>query len=227
MKTYTDAYLDDIAQSFEDAAPQAVLRWAAETFGQKLAVVTSFQHTGIVTLHMLQTIAPKTPVLTLDTGNLFPETYELINDVEARFQLNLHRIRPSDDIPDDLWKEDVEACCHQRKVVPLQNALKSYDAWITGLRRDQAPTRANTPIVSRDPKNGMVKIAPFATWTADMIDVYVNAHGLPYNKLYDMGYSSIGCWPCTRPVADGEDARAGRWAGQSKTECGIHIVESS
>lgn len=221
--TYTDAQLQSLTADFESASPQAVLRWAAETFGPRLAVVTSFQHTGMVTLHMLQDIAPATPVLTVDTGNLFPETYALIDEVEARFNLNLHRIRPADDVPQDLWRDDVEACCHQRKVVPLREALRGYDAWVTGVRRDQSPTRADTPVISWDNAHEMVKIAPFATWTSDMITTYVSAHNLPYNALYDAGYTSIGCWPCTRPVNEGEDDRAGRWANSAKTECGIHL----
>ena len=213
---------------FEGATPQEILRWACAEFGDKLAVVTSFQPTGIVTIHMLQDIAPQTPILTLDTGLLFDETYELMETIEAHFGISIQRIRPAQTVDEQaggaLWERDSTQCCYLRKVQPLKDALQGYAACTTGLRRDQSLLRANTPIVSWDKQNEVIKIAPFATWTEDMIWLYMNAYDLPYNKLHDDGYPSIGCHPCTRPVQEGEDTRAGRWAGQSKTECGIHMA---
>lgn len=211
---------------FESASPQTILRWGVERFGMEMAVVTSFQKTGIVTLHMMQDIAPKIPVLTVDTGNLFPETYAFIDEVEALFNLNLHRIYPAADAQSNQWEYDIEGCCHTRKVIPLKHALESYQAWIAGVRRDQGPSRANAPIIKLDPGSGLVKLAPFANWTAEMIDLYIATHDLPVNPLHAQGYPSIGCVPCTRPVEDGEDVRAGRWAGTNKTECGIHLHAS-
>ncbi len=221
------------AAEFESASPQDVLRWATETYGNKLAIVTSFQPTGIVTLHMMSEIAPGTPVLTLDTGLLFPETYELMDQLERQLNLNLTRVRPVQTVAQQaeshgpaLWDRDPDLCCNLRKTVPLVAALAGYGAWVTGLRRDQDEGRAATPVVSWDKKYHKVKLAPFATWTEDMIWTYLTAHELPYNALHDQHYPSIGCYPCTRAVDPGvDDKRAGRWANRSKTECGIHLAE--
>ncbi|HLY27146.1 MAG TPA: phosphoadenylyl-sulfate reductase [Aggregatilineales bacterium] len=228
------ADLHNLNANFESAYPQDVLRWAADTFGLKLATVTSFQPTGIVTLHMLSEIAPETPVLTLDTGLLFPETYALMDELEARLNLRLIRVRPEQTVDEQasqygaaLWERNPDRCCELRKVVPLDRALVGYDAWITGLRRDQSKGRAETPIVSWDRKYQKVKLSPLATWTEDMIWTYIQAYELPYNELHDRGYPSIGCYPCTQAVApDATDARAGRWAASTKTECGIHVADA-
>jgi phosphoadenosine phosphosulfate reductase len=220
----------ELQTRFEDAYPQDILRWAAETFGQKLVVVTSFQPTGIVTLHMLSEIAPDTPVITLDTGLLFPETYALMDELEARLKLNLIRVKSEVSLEeqaklygDKLWERQPDYCCHLRKTKPLQTALLNYHAWITGLRRDQSSERAAVPVIAQDRRYGLWKLSPFATWTEEMIWTYLNAYELPYNPLHDRGYPSIGCLHCTNPVLDGEDRRSGRWANRSKTECGIHV----
>lgn len=218
---------------FEDGSPQDVLRWAAATYGDRLAVVTSFQPTGIVTLQMLSEIAPNTPVLTLDTGLLFPETYALIDRLEAELGLNLIRVRPtqtvaqqSDSHGPELWKDNPDLCCHLRKTIPLDDALIGYDAWVTGLRRDQSEGRSKVPFIAWDKKRNKVKLCPFATWTEDMIWTYIHAYNLPYNTLHEQGYPSIGCYPCTKAVTPGTtDKRAGRWAATGKTECGIHIEQ--
>ncbi len=225
--------IDDLAalnRQLEAEPPQSILRCAVERCGERLVIVTSFQHTGIATIHMMQSIAPRTPIITLDTGLLFPETRDLMDEMEARFNLNLIRVRPQQTVTGqaaeygpNLWDRQPDQCCHLRKVIPLDNALRPYQAWITGLRRDQSTHRGNTPIVQRDPKRWpMLKIAPFATWTAEMVEIYIRAHDLPYNPLYDQNYLSIGCQPCTRPVDPSEDSRAGRWANSDKIECGIH-----
>lgn len=226
----TTHIIRQLQDQFEDASPQEILRWSAETYGNQLAVVTSFQITGIVTLHMLHDIAPRTPVLTLDTGLLFPETYDLIDTLEQQLDLNLHRIRPRQtvkqqarDYGDRLWERNPDRCCHIRKTVPLRDALQGYSAWITGLRRDQSEGRSSTPIISTDKRTGLLKIAPFANWTEEMLWTYVHAYELPYNSLHEVGYPSIGCWSCTKAVAEGEDVRAGRWSNQTKSECGIHV----
>jgi phosphoadenosine phosphosulfate reductase len=215
---------------FEDAAPQEILRWANDTFGDQLTVVTSFQPTGIVTLHMLNEFAPDVSVLTLDTGLLFPETYALIDEVEARLNLNLTRVRPQLSVAEqaisegeELWASDPDRCCNIRKTVPLKDALAGYGAWVTGLRRDQSDGRKATSIISWDKRNNLVKLSPLATWTERMVWTYLEAYELPYNALHDQNYFSIGCAPCTKAVAPGEDIRSGRWAGIAKTECGIHL----
>lgn len=219
--------------SFENETPQTVLRWTVETFGDRAAVVTSLQPTGIATIHMLTTLFPQHEItaLTLDTGLLFPETYALMDAVEARFpRLRLIRLQPALTVDeqnrhygDKLWQSNPDRCCAMRKVVVLDAALRRYGAWMTGLRRDQSSARAATPIVKHDRRHDNVKIAPFATWTEAMVWTYIEAYDLPYNALHDRGYPSIGCAPCTQPVQSGfDDARAGRWQGHTKTECGIH-----
>ena len=224
--------IETLAQQFEDAGPDDILAWAGETFGERLAIVTSFQITDIATLHMLQRIAPRTPVLTLDTGLLFPETQDLINDLEQRLQLNLRRVKPRQtprqqarDYGDRLWERNPDRCCHIRKTIPLRDALAGFDAWVTGLRRDQSAGRANTPVLSRDSRSGLVKIAPFANWSEGQVWSYIREHDLPSNKLHRVGYPSIGCWPCTSASASAANAdrRGGRWSSRSKTECGIHL----
>ena len=222
--------LDQLNIQFENSAPQDILRWAVESYGEYLAIVTSFQPTGIVTLHMLQDIVPRTPIITLDTGVLFPETQSLMDELEVRFDLNLRRVKPMLDLEeqanqygDALWERDPNQCCHIRKTLPLQHTLTGYDAWVTGLRRDQSITRANIPVVSWDERFGLVKLCPFATWTEEMIWTYIHAHDLPYNKLHDRGYTSIGCQFCTRAATNSTDLRSGRWVNQQKTECGIHF----
>jgi phosphoadenosine phosphosulfate reductase len=224
--------IDDIAAlqtRYENAHPQEILRWAVETYGDKLALVTSLQPTGIVTLHMLKEITNSINILTVDTGLLFPETYQLIEDVEMLFGVTVQRIKSQVSLPQQarqegsiLWETNPDQCCHIRKTVPLRDALSGYDAWITGIRRDQSSTRANVPVIAWDERNGSVKIAPFATWTEDMIWTYINAYELPYNKLHDRGYPSIGCYTCTKAPVGG-DLRGGRWANHNKTECGIHV----
>jgi phosphoadenosine phosphosulfate reductase len=222
------------AERFENASPFEILFWASETFGDKLAIVTSFQVTGIVTLHMMQSIAPRSPVLTLDTGLLFPETQDLMDELEARFQLDLRRIEPRQrpaqqarDYGDRLWERNPDRCCHIRKTIPLRDALAGFDAWVTGLRRDQSSGRAAMPIISRDARNGLIKIAPFANWMEEMVWQYVREHDLPYNRLYDVGYPSIGCWTCTKAAGEDDDLRSGRWSNRGKTECGIHVAPPS
>ncbi|HVU10621.1 MAG TPA: phosphoadenylyl-sulfate reductase [Phototrophicaceae bacterium] len=213
--------------------PEDILRWSVETYGDHLAVVTSFQTTGIVTLHMLAEMRLNVDVLTLDTGLLFPETYDLMARVQDRLKFNLIPIKPELTVEQQaaqygeaLWTRDSDACCRMRKVVPLDQALIGYDAWIAGLRRDQSKTRSNLQAVSWDQRNQKMKISPLIDWTEEMVWTYIHAYDLPYNVLHDRGYPSIGCYTCTQPVAPGEDIRAGRWANQSKTECGIHLPSS-
>lgn len=210
----------------DTAYPQDILKWAHEHYGDKLVVVTSFQITGIVTLHMLRQITDNVQVMTLDTGLLFPETYQLIDDVESALDITVQRIKPELSLPTQareygslLWETNPNQCCNLRKTIPLRHALQPYDAWVTGLRRDQSPSRANTSVIDWDTRNDMLKVMPFATWTEDMLWTYLNAHDLPYNPLHDRGYPSIGCYTCT---LSGK-GRDGRWANSVKTECGIHV----
>ncbi|MEP7292418.1 MAG: phosphoadenylyl-sulfate reductase [Chloroflexota bacterium] len=210
--------------------PEDILQWAADSYGKRLAVVTSFQTTGIVTLNMLHEIGLQVDVLTLDTGLLFPETYDLMERLQERLDFNLIRVKPEYTVEEQaahygeaLWSREPDACCRMRKVVPLDKALVGYDAWVAGLRRDQSKSRSSLQAISWDQRNTKVKVSPFIDWTEEMVWTYIHAYDLPYNVLHDQGYPSIGCSPCTQPVAPGEDVRAGRWATTGKTECGIHL----
>ncbi|GAB1421531.1 phosphoadenylyl-sulfate reductase [Anaerolineales bacterium] len=226
--------INTLNQDFENASPRAILSWAAQTFGDKLALVTSFQPTGIVTIHMLTEIAPATPILTLDTDFLFVETYALIDQMESQFHLNLTRLHPhlsveqqAQQFGDKLWQRNPDHCCQIRKVDPLTEALLPFDAWLTGLRRDQSAHRATTPLISWDKPHAMLKICPFVTWTEEQIWDYIHAHDLPYNPLHDQNYPSIGCSHCTQPTLKSQDIRSGRWSGHTKTECGLHPPSES
>jgi len=223
---------DALNQRFEDASPAEILRWSWDTFADKLAIVTSFQPTGIVALSMLRTIAPRISVLTIDTGLLFESTYQFIDQIVREWDLDLVRICPeqtpqeqAETYGDALWQRDPNLCCQLRKVIPLKKALTGYQAWITGLRRDQSESRRATRIVAWDARHENVKISPFARWTEGRVWAYLESHGLPYNPLHDQNYTSIGCQPCTRAVTQDEDNRAGRWSGSPKIECGIHLPD--
>ena len=221
--------LEELQDELDEASPQEVLRFAAERFGDGLALVTSFQPTGIVTLHMLQEIAPRTTVLTLDTGFFFPQTQQLIAELEARFTLNLRRVEPQLSSAQQalahgaaLWERNPDLCCHLRKVSPLRGALRGYSAWIAGLRRDQSAGRANTKVIAWDNNNHLIKLCPFANWSATRVWDWLREHDLPYNRLHDQGYPTIGCTHCTHPVGENAPERSGRWQDFRKTECGIH-----
>jgi phosphoadenosine phosphosulfate reductase len=198
------------------SAPEVLARVVSE-FHPRLYVACSFQKEASVILDMLLAIEPSARVFTLDTGVLFPETYEMWRRIEQRYGIEIDVYRG--EWIDGLWQRDPDACCRMRKVEPLERALSEVDAWITGLRRDQAPTRAGTPKLGPDKANpGKFKCAPLADWTEDDVWRYIAEHELPYHPLHDRHYSSIGCTHCTVPGS----GREGRWAGTSKIECGLH-----
>lgn len=207
----------------ETAHPIEVLRWTFGRFGTAGVVVTaSFEDAVLV--HLAHRADPQADIVLLDTQYLFAETLWFVEEMRRRFDLNLRVVRPAADVvPDNLWQTDVEACCAVRKVEPLQRALAGKDAWVTGVRRVDGPTRANAPVVSFDVNRNLVKVNPLAAWTDEDMELYARLEDLPPNPLTERGYPSIGCWPCTRPVAPGEDKRGGRWAGHQKTECGLHV----
>lgn len=214
-------------QALKDAAAPEILRWAADTFGNRLCVTASMA--DAVVAHLASRALPGVDVLFIDTGYHFPETIGTRDAVAALYDVNLVTLAPAQSVAEQdaahgprLHDRDPDRCCALRKVKPLAEGLAKYDAWITGLRRDESPTRAGTPVVGWDAIRGKVKIAPIARWTQEDVAAYVAEHSVIVNPLLADGYASIGCAPCTRRVAPGEDARAGRWAGRAKTECGLH-----
>ncbi|MGC0313261.1 phosphoadenylyl-sulfate reductase [Kitasatospora acidiphila] len=217
-------------RELEDASAQEIMRWAAETFGSKLCVTSSME--DAVVAHLASSALPGIDVVFLDTGYHFPETIGTRDAVAATMPVNVITLTPRQTVAEqdaeygpDLHDRDPDLCCSLRKVEPLQRGLTAYDAWATGLRRDESPTRANTPVVAWDPKRRKVKIAPIARWTQADVDAYVQEHGVLLNPLLWEGYTSVGCSPlsCTRKPGEGEEGRAGRWAGSGKQECGIHL----
>lgn len=213
------------------AHPRTVLEAAVETFGDKLALVSSFGAESAVLLHLVSKVKPDMPVLFLDTGMLFGQTLDYRKQLAQRFGLTQVRdLRPAyqdlatEDPNAKLWQTDTDACCHIRKVLPLDRALTEFDAWITGRKRFHGGDRLSLPVV--EAADGQVKFNPLANWAKADLDAYAAEYDLPAHPLVAQGFPSIGCWPCTQPVEEGGDVRAGRWAGQDKTECGIHVARA-
>jgi phosphoadenosine phosphosulfate reductase len=229
--------IDDLkryASELETGSPEAILQWAADQYAPRLTFATSLGLEDCVIADMIGRAKLPIELFTLDTGLLFPETYELWRQIESRYGLTIRPVRPEFTVAeqamrdgDELWKRDPDRCCDLRKVQPLVAALSRYDAWITAIRRDQTPERADAPVVSWDGRFGLVKINPLVRWTMDDVKAYVQEHDVPYNPLHDRNYPSIGCVPCTSPVMPGEDPRSGRWRGKEKTECGLHWVKAA
>jgi phosphoadenosine phosphosulfate reductase len=225
----TNEELKLISDEFEKGPPEAVLRWAVEEFGPDVALATGFGAEGCVLVSMLSAISPGTRIFYLDTDLLFPETYALRDQLEARYGVRFERRatrlsigEQSAEYGERLWERQPDLCCRLRKVEPLREMLSGLRAWVTAIRRDQSPARAHIRIVERDEKFGLIKINPLAAWDSREVWDYIAKYDVPYNPLHDHGYTSIGCAPCTTPVRIGEDTRAGRWRGTGKTECGLH-----
>ncbi len=211
----------------EGASAEKVVQWAHEEFGSKLCVTSSFADAVLV--HLVSRVVPGIDVVFLDTGLHFAETLDVRDRVMRDYNVNVRSIRPELTVGRQdaeygprLFERDPDTCCALRKVQPLAEALEPYDAWATGLRRDESPSRARTRVVDFDANRNMVKLAPLAAWTQADVDGYIARHRVPVNELLGQGYSSVGCWPCTRAVRAGEGDRAGRWPLFDKVECGIH-----
>ncbi|TJY38837.1 phosphoadenylyl-sulfate reductase [Cohnella pontilimi] len=223
-----EALIRQKAEDFENASAETVIEWAVRTF-PNITFACSFGAEDVVLVDMLQKISPKTDIFYLDTDFHFKETYETRDRLVAHYGLEFVQVKPlstpeeqAAEHGDELWKSDPNACCNIRKVEPLTRILGKYEAWITGIRRDQAPTRANAKKVEYDTKFGLVKFNPLASWTSEDVWNYIRSNEVIYNPLHDRNYPSIGCEHCTRQVMPGEDPRAGRWSGTEKTECGLH-----
>lgn len=216
----------------EACSTKDLLRWAFSRFRSRWAIASSFGAEDVVLIDIAAQVAPLFRVFTLDTDFLFPETYHLIERIERKYGIAVERARsaltPQDQAAlhgDALWSREPTLCCQIRKVDPLKSKLADLDAWVTGIRRDQTPARANAQKIDWDASFGLVKVNPLADWTSAQVWDYIRIHEVPYNPLHDRHYPSVGCTHCTRPVAIGEDPRAGRWAGFVKTECGLHAKE--
>jgi len=212
----------------EAMSAEDVIRWAAGEFGDRLCLTCSWQKQSSVLVHMVGELGIDVPVIELDTGLFFAETYATRERLVERYALEL--IRPEvitiaeqhrREGP-NLWESNPDRCCHVRKVEPLERALKDYDAWISGIRREQSLTRKDAQRVEFSERYDVWKIQPLVDWDAKRVDAYIHVNEIPYNPLHDAGYPSIGCIPCTRPVSRDQDERAGRWADSDKIECGIH-----
>jgi phosphoadenosine phosphosulfate reductase len=220
-----DARFEGIADPVEQAL--AVLAWAGETFGDSFAVTSSMAD-GLLA-HLASRAVPGVNVVFLDTGYHFAETIGTRDWISSVLPITLRNTTPARTVAEQdaehgprLYERDPDLCCSMRKVQPLAAALAGYTAWGSGVRRDESATRTATKVVDWDAKRGMVKVNPLAAWTQEHVDAYIAEHQVPVNPLQEIGFASIGCEPCTRPVAPGEDPRAGRWAGRTKTECGLH-----
>lgn len=221
----------EAARHFEGADPVHVLAWAAERFPGRASLATGFGAEGCILIHLVGTHQLPIEVFTLDTGVLFPESYELRDRLEQRYGLRIRAVTPSLTLEaqaaqhgPELWTTDPNRCCAIRKIEPLRNYLATRGVWAAAIRRDQTADRAHASLVEWDRKFGLVKVNPLASWTARDVWKFIKRENVPYNPLHDEGYTSIGCAPCTTLVSAGEDPRAGRWRGHQKSECGLHTL---
>jgi phosphoadenosine phosphosulfate reductase len=224
--------IQELQIAAEGWKPGRVLTWAFETFGDTVAISSAFGAEGMVLIDIASRLHRKFRLFTLDTEFLFPETYNLMDQVEQRYGVTIERVFPllspekQEEVHGvELWKYSPDQCCNLRKVEPLQRKLSELQAWITSIRRDQTTARAGARKIQWDEKFGLVKINPIVDWSSEQVWQYIRQHGVPFNVLHERSYPSIGCTHCTRAVLPGENPRAGRWSGTSKTECGLHIIQ--
>lgn len=224
--------LERVSGHLEGAQPQEIIQWAVDTYGDRLALSASFGGgEGMALVDMISKISNKVTILTIDTGFIFQATAQFREEVMRHYKLPIEVLRPALTLEEQVEKYGEQMrtctpdlCCQIRKIEPLKRALTRYDAWMTGIRREQTPQRAGTRVAAWEERYGAAKIAPLATWTDEQVWDYIREHNVPVNPLLHQGYKSIGCEPQTRPVHDDEDPRAGRWSGLDKTECGIHFA---
>jgi len=226
--------MTEASSRLAEATPEEILRWGVERFFPRLTMATAFGPEGCILIHLLAQIEPRVRIFNLDTGYQFAETLALRDQIATRYGIEVEMIRPDTTVAQyeqahggPLYVSNSDQCCYDRKIVPLRRALVGYESWISAIRADQSSHRAKAQVVGWYAKFGLVKINPLVSWTKRDVWAFIVANRVPYNPLHDQGYPSIGCWPCTRRVEAGEDERAGRWAGQAKTECGLHSLDSS
>jgi phosphoadenosine phosphosulfate reductase len=215
------------AVRLEGSPAEKIVEWAVAEFGERFCVTSSFS--DAVLAHVVSRVAPGVDVVFLDTGLHFAETLRVRQTAAENLPINVRSIRPRLTVAEQdaeygprLYAREPDECCFLRKVEPLERGLAGYDAWAAGLRRDESPSRANTPVVGFEASRGKVKVAPLAAWTEADVDAYISRYDVPVNTLLRQGYASVGCWPCTRRTPPGGDPRAGRWPAFDKNECGIH-----
>lgn len=213
-------------------SPEEILSWAVEKYHPKLLFATAFGPEGCCILAMLAQIEPETKVINLETGYQFAETLELRQRIHDRYGIEVELVRPELSVVEyerehggPLYVHRPDQCCFDRKILPLRRAVKGHSAWISAIRGDQTEDRKAADVVQWDAKFGLVKVNPLLNWRKEDVWSYILRHEVPYNPLHDRGYPSVGCWPCTAPVAEGGDDRSGRWAGSKKKECGLHVIE--
>lgn len=234
LKTKHNFEVSEETERLECLSLDELLCWCWNYFGDKAAIGTSFQGSGLVIIDHAIRNGCNFPIFTIDTGLLFPETLELKKKLEDFWDVKIQSVHPEQTIEEqkktmgpELWKTNPDSCCQMRKVLPLQSRLSSLDVWITGLRRGQSDQRKSTNVLEmyefdKLRESYIFKLNPMVNWSREKVWSYINDHKIPYNTLHDKGYRSIGCWPCTKAISDGQDERAGRWEGFNKTECGIH-----
>ncbi len=234
LTSHPELHVHQQADAMEAWDLDAMLVWTWEKFGARAAIGTSYQGSGLVIIHRAKELGLNFPIFTVDTGLLFPQTYELRDRLQDFFGVAIESLRPEQtpeeqaaDLGPELWKTNPDTCCTLRKVLPLQKKLAQLDVWITGVRKNQSDTRAHMKHLElyefdKLREHFILKLNPMLAWSREGVWDYIKKHNIPYNALHDSGYRSIGCWPCTRATASGENERAGRWEGFDKTECGIH-----
>jgi phosphoadenosine phosphosulfate reductase len=229
---FSQEQITEAAAQLAKESPQAILRWAVETFHPRLTMATAFGAEGCCLIHMLADIEPRVRIFNLETGYQFPETLELRERIKERYGIEVEYVRPELSVAEyeaehggPLYEMRPDQCCHDRKILPLRRAVAGYEAWVSAIRKDQTQDRGRADVVQWDAKFELVKVNPLLGWTKREVWGFILKNGVPYNPLHDKNYPSIGCWPCTRPVGDGDDERAGRWAGKVKKECGLHVME--
>ena len=234
LETKHNFEVSEETERLECLSLDELLCWCWNYFGDKAAIGTSFQGSGLVIIDHALRNGCNFPIFTIDTGLLFPETLELKKKLENFWDVKIQSVHPEQTIEEqkktmgpELWKTNPDSCCQMRKVLPLQSRLSSLDVWITGLRRGQSDQRKSTNVLEmyefdKLRESYIFKLNPMVNWSREKVWSYIKDHKIPYNTLHDKGYRSIGCWPCTKAISDGQDERAGRWEGFNKTECGIH-----
>lgn len=234
LETKHNFEVSEETERLECLSLDELLCWCWNYFGDKAAIGTSFQGSGLVIIDHAVHNGCNFPIFTIDTGLLFPETLELKKKLEDFWDVKIQSVHPEQTIEEqkktmgpELWKTNPDSCCQMRKVLPLQSRLSSLDVWITGLRRGQSDQRKSTNVLEmyefdKLRESYIFKLNPMVNWSREKVWSYIKDHNIPYNTLHDKGYRSIGCWPCTKAISDGQDERAGRWEGFNKTECGIH-----